>query len=113
MIDVLVVGAGPAGLATAISCAQAGLSVTVAEPRTGPIDKACGEGLMPAAVARLAALGVHPAAGRCAESATWTQVTASTRYSAMAAVSACGARRCTPRSRPGPPSSGSRCWRSV
>ena len=61
MIDVLVAGGGPAGLATAIRCAQAGLSVTVAEPRTGPIDKACGEGLMPAAVARLAALGVHPA----------------------------------------------------
>ena len=61
MIDVLVVGGGPAGLATAISCAQAGLSVTVAEPRTGPIDKACGEGLMPAAVTRLAAIGVRPA----------------------------------------------------
>ena len=60
MIDVLVVGGGPAGLAAAIGCAQAGLSVTVAEPRTGPIDKACGEGLMPAAVDRLAAIGVHP-----------------------------------------------------
>ena len=61
MIDVLVVGGGPAGLATAISCAQAGLSVSVAEPRTGPVDKACGEGLMPAAVRRLAAIGVRPA----------------------------------------------------
>jgi flavin-dependent dehydrogenase len=61
MIDVLVVGGGPAGLAAAISCAQAGLSVTVAEPRVGPIDKACGEGLMPAAVARLRAIGVEPA----------------------------------------------------
>lgn len=61
MTDVLVVGGGPAGLATAISCTLAGLSVTVAEPRTGPIDKACGEGLMPAAVTRLAAIGVHPA----------------------------------------------------
>ncbi|MFY9851080.1 MAG: FAD-dependent oxidoreductase, partial [Trebonia sp.] len=53
MIDVLVAGGGPAGLATAIRCAQAGLSVTVAEPRAVPIDKACGEGLMPSAVARL------------------------------------------------------------
>ena len=60
-IDVLVAGGGPAGLATAISCAQAGLSVAVAEPRTGPIDKACGEGLMPSAVTRLAAIGVRPA----------------------------------------------------
>ena len=61
MIDVLIAGGGPAGLATAIRCAQAGLSVTVAEPRAAPIDKACGEGLMPSAVARLAALGVRPA----------------------------------------------------
>lgn len=61
MIDVLVVGGGPVGLATAIHCARAGLSVTVAEPRAAPVDKACGEGIMPAAVRRLAALGVAPA----------------------------------------------------
>ncbi|HEY7275775.1 MAG TPA: FAD-dependent monooxygenase [Trebonia sp.] len=60
MIDVLVVGGGPVGLATAIRCARAGLSVTVAEPRATPVDKACGEGVMPAAVRRLAALGVTP-----------------------------------------------------
>jgi len=60
MIDVLVVGGGPVGIATAIRCAQQGLSVTVAEPRTGPVDKACGEGVLPAAVRRLAALGVVP-----------------------------------------------------
>jgi flavin-dependent dehydrogenase len=61
VIDVLVAGGGPAGLATALRCARAGLSVAVAEPRPGPVDKACGEGLMPAAVARLADLGVFPA----------------------------------------------------
>ena len=60
MIDVLVAGGGPAGLAAAIHCTLAGLSVTVAEPRVAPIDKACGEGLTPAAVRRLAALGVDP-----------------------------------------------------
>jgi flavin-dependent dehydrogenase len=60
MIDVLVVGGGPVGLATAVSCRLAGLSVTVAEPRAVPVDKACGEGVMPAAVRRLAALGVVP-----------------------------------------------------
>jgi 2-polyprenyl-6-methoxyphenol hydroxylase-like FAD-dependent oxidoreductase len=60
VIDVLVVGGGPVGLAAAIRCAMAGLSVTVAEPRSAPIDKACGEGVMPAAVRRLAALGVAP-----------------------------------------------------
>ena len=60
MIDVLVAGGGPVGLATAICCARAGLSVMVAEPRGAPIDKACGEGVMPAAVRRLATLGVTP-----------------------------------------------------
>jgi flavin-dependent dehydrogenase len=60
MIDVLVVGGGPVGLAAAIRCTLAGLSVTVAEPRTDPVDKACGEGVMPAAVRRLTALGVTP-----------------------------------------------------
>ncbi|GAA3729053.1 NAD(P)/FAD-dependent oxidoreductase [Leifsonia bigeumensis] len=60
MIDVLVVGGGPIGLAAAIEARMAGLSVTVVEPRTGPIDKACGEGLMPGAVTALARLGVDP-----------------------------------------------------
>ena len=60
MHDVLVVGGGPIGLATACYAAEAGLSAVVAEPRGGPIDKACGEGLMPPAVAALRALGVDP-----------------------------------------------------
>jgi 2-polyprenyl-6-methoxyphenol hydroxylase-like FAD-dependent oxidoreductase len=60
VIDVLVAGGGPVGLATAIGCALAGLSVAVAEPRDAPVDKACGEGVMPAAMRRLAALGVTP-----------------------------------------------------
>src|SRR5262245_43425885 len=58
MFDLLVAGGGPAGLATALHARLAGLSVAVAEPRSGPIDKACGEGLMAGAVPRLAALGV-------------------------------------------------------
>ena len=58
MIDVLVAGGGPAGLATAIGAAGAGLEAVVVEPRPGPVDKACGEGLMPGALAALAALGV-------------------------------------------------------
>lgn len=60
MRDLLVAGGGPIGLATAISARLAGLSVTVVEPRTGPVDKACGEGLMPGGVALLRELGVHP-----------------------------------------------------
>lgn len=58
MIDLLVAGGGPAGLATAIHGALAGLEVVVLEPRPTPIDKACGEGLMPGAVRRLEELGV-------------------------------------------------------
>jgi flavin-dependent dehydrogenase len=60
MIDLLVVGGGPAGLATAIYGAKAGLEVVVAERRCGPIDKACGEGLMPHTLRHLERLGVHP-----------------------------------------------------
>lgn len=48
------------GLAAAVRAARAGLAVTVVEPRPAPIDKACGEGLMPPALRELAALGVHP-----------------------------------------------------
>ena len=58
--DVLVVGAGPAGLATAISLVRRGVSARVVERRRGPLlDKACGEGIMPAGVRALEALGVR------------------------------------------------------
>ncbi|GAA0444227.1 oxidoreductase [Acrocarpospora corrugata] len=67
MIDLIVAGGGPAGLATAIRARLAGLTAVVVEPRTGPIDKACGEGLMPTGAEALAALGVtvagHPLRG--------------------------------------------------
>lgn len=60
MIDVLVVGGGPVGLAAAIEARLAGLTVTIIEPREGVIDKACGEGLMPGAMPLLERLGVDP-----------------------------------------------------
>ncbi|NUW43834.1 NAD(P)/FAD-dependent oxidoreductase [Nonomuraea rhodomycinica] len=59
MIDVLVAGGGPAGLATAIHAALAGMEAVVVEPRATPVDKACGEGLMPGGVAALTAMGVE------------------------------------------------------
>jgi flavin-dependent dehydrogenase len=59
--DLLVAGGGPAGLATAVYAARAGLSVTVRDPRRGVVDKACGEGLMPGALAALLDLGIDPA----------------------------------------------------
>jgi flavin-dependent dehydrogenase len=58
--DLLVVGGGPAGLATAIRARLAGLSAVVLERSQPPIDKACGEGLMPDAVSRLLEIGVEP-----------------------------------------------------
>jgi len=58
MIDLLVAGVGPAGVMTALHPRRAGLSVAVVEPRHAPIDKACGEGLMPTAVDALARAGV-------------------------------------------------------
>ena len=59
MRDLVVAGGGPVGLATALYAARAGLDVEVREPRRGVIDKACGEGLMPAAVSDLLELGVR------------------------------------------------------
>lgn len=57
---IIVAGGGPVGLATAIEARLAGFDATVIEPRMPPIDKACGEGLMPGAVTALRHLGVEP-----------------------------------------------------
>jgi flavin-dependent dehydrogenase len=56
--DALIVGGGPAGLSAAIALRQAGLDVVVAESLAPPIDKACGEGLMPDSRRELAQLGL-------------------------------------------------------
>ena len=57
-VDVFVVGGGPAGLATAIAARRHGLSVVVADGAVPPIDKPCGEGLMPDGVEALRRLGI-------------------------------------------------------
>ena len=56
--DVVVAGAGPVGLAAAIAAAREGLRVTVLERRATPVDKACGEGILPPGVRALELLGV-------------------------------------------------------
>jgi flavin-dependent dehydrogenase len=60
-VQLTVVGGGPVGLAAAIEARQRGIEVVVIEPRKAPIDKACGEGLMPGALRSLERLGVEPA----------------------------------------------------
>ncbi len=57
--EVLIVGGGPAGLAAAIALRQRGADVLVADAQRPPIDKACGEGLMPDSLRELARLGVE------------------------------------------------------
>jgi menaquinone-9 beta-reductase len=55
--DVFIAGAGPAGLACAIAAALQGLTVHIADAMKPPIDKACGEGLLPGSLKSLSALG--------------------------------------------------------
>jgi geranylgeranyl reductase family protein len=56
--DVIVVGAGPAGSATAFYLASAGLDVLLLEKTNFPREKVCGDGLTPRAVKALAGMGV-------------------------------------------------------
>jgi menaquinone-9 beta-reductase len=56
--DVIVVGAGPSGSATAYHLAQAGLDVLMLEKTTFPREKVCGDGLTPRAVKSLVRMGV-------------------------------------------------------
>ena len=57
--DVFIIGGGPSGLAAAIAARQRGFDVVVTDGAEPPIDKACGEGLLPHAVEALARLGVE------------------------------------------------------
>jgi flavin-dependent dehydrogenase len=56
--DVLVIGGGPAGLASAIAARRKGFNVVLADPGGAPHDKACGEGFMPDGIAAARALGI-------------------------------------------------------
>jgi flavin-dependent dehydrogenase len=61
--DAVILGGGPAGLAAAIALRQRNIPCLVVEALIPPIDKGCGEGLMPDALESLEALGISiPAA---------------------------------------------------
>jgi flavin-dependent dehydrogenase len=79
--DLVVAGGGPIGMAAALHAHRLGLDVVVHEPRDGPVDKACGEGLMPGAVAELRDLGVDPA-GRALEGIHYVDAAADARATA-------------------------------
>src|SRR3546814_3567376 len=55
--QVIIVGAGPAGAATAYHPANAGIDVLLLEKSAFPRDKVCGDGLTPRAVKQLLAMG--------------------------------------------------------
>jgi geranylgeranyl reductase family protein len=56
--DVAVVGAGPAGVAAAITARRRGLSVVIIDRARFPRDKTCGDGLTAGALRHLETLGV-------------------------------------------------------
>ncbi len=58
--DVIVVGAGPAGSATAFFLAQLGRLVLLVDRAAFPRDKTCGDGLSPRALRVLGLMGVLP-----------------------------------------------------
>ena len=56
--DVIIIGGNPAGLFAGIACSRNELRTLVLEKQTYPIDKACGEGIMPSGVNNFKKLGV-------------------------------------------------------
>ncbi|MGA2430027.1 MAG: NAD(P)/FAD-dependent oxidoreductase [Candidatus Acidiferrum sp.] len=64
--DVFIIGGGPAGLAAAIAARQKGFRVIVADGCAPPIEKPCGEGMLPETLAGLQAMGIEisPTEGR-------------------------------------------------
>lgn len=60
LIDLCIVGAGPAGAASAIEAIRAGLTAVVVDKATFPREKCCGDGLTAGALRVLEELGLDP-----------------------------------------------------
>jgi geranylgeranyl reductase family protein len=60
VLDLLIIGAGPAGSAAAIEAERAGLHALTIDKATFPRDKCCGDGLTTGALRHLDALGLDP-----------------------------------------------------
>lgn len=58
-VDVIIVGAGPAGSATAYWLATKGISALLLEKAQFPRDKVCGDGLTPTAIRELIEMGIN------------------------------------------------------
>ncbi len=69
VVDVAVVGGGPAGAAAAITAAIAGRSVVLVDKADFPRDKICGDGITTGAMRLLEELGFDPGAAP-----SWTEV---------------------------------------
>lgn len=93
-VDIAVIGAGPAGAATAIQAARLGASVVVFDKAPYGRDKVCGDGLTPRAVGALDELkidladahhidGLRMIAGRTVRELPWP---GTSRFSAHGAV---------------------------
>lgn len=72
-VDLLVVGAGPAGAAAAVHAARAGLDTLVVDRASFPRDKCCGDGLTTLALRELERIGFRPDATQ-----SWQPVGAAT-----------------------------------
>lgn len=60
-VDLLIVGAGPAGSAAALWAARNGVRTLLIDAATFPRDKTCGDGLTPRAISQLRRLGLADA----------------------------------------------------
>jgi geranylgeranyl reductase family protein len=58
--DVLIIGAGPGGAASAYHLARLGIDVTLVEKSAFPREKVCGDGLTPRSVAAMLRMGIDP-----------------------------------------------------